>query len=140
MAFSAHPAKKLLAVLARALDGLVSQVCSHTAPYYDALGLWQSLHAFLDRLDGLSELDKEVTLHNQDLAGFFVSIPLSCFLQAVKLLLCSAYDLQERDLWEGLHGVYVTVNMANTTARCDCSEAAIVPLRRRFTLLGWTSL
>ena len=50
-AFSAHPAKKFLAVLARVLDGFVSQVCSHTAPYNDALDLWQSLHAFLDRLE-----------------------------------------------------------------------------------------
>ena len=113
VAFSAHPAKKFLAVLARVLDGLVSQVCSHTAPYNDALEPGQSLIAFLDRL---SELDKEVTLHNQHLAGFFVSIPLPCFLQAVKLLLCKAYDLQERDLCEGLHGVYVTVDMTNTTA------------------------
>ena len=116
MAFSAHPSKKFLAVLARVLDGLVSQVCSHTASYNDALDLWQSLHAFLDRLDALSELDKEVTLHIQDLAGFFVGIPLPRFLQAVKLLLCKACDLQERDLCEGLHGVYVTVDMTNTTA------------------------
>ena len=127
--FSAHPAKKFLAVLARVLYGLVSQVCSHTAPYNDALDLWQSLHAFLDRLDALSELDKEVALHNQDLTGFFVSIPLPRFLQAVKLLLCKAYDLQERDLCEGLHGVYGTVDMTNTTAPmrlfrgCYCSPA-----------------
>ena len=112
----AHPAKTFLAVLARVLDGLVSQVCSPTAPYNDALDLWQSLHAFLDRWDAVSELDKEVTLHSQDLAGFFVSIPLPRFLQAVKLLLCKAYDLQERDLREGLHGVYVAVDMTNTTA------------------------
>ena len=115
-AFSAHPAKKFLAVLARVLDGLLSQVCPHAAPYNDALDLWQSLHAFLDRLDGLSELDKEVTLHNQDLAGFFVSIPLHRCLQAVILLLCKAYDLRECDLREGLHGVYVTVDMTNATA------------------------
>ena len=57
-----------------------------------------------------------MTLHNQDLAGFFVSIPLPRFLQAVKLLLCKACDLQERDLSEGLHGVYVTVDMTSATA------------------------
>ena len=93
----------------------MSQVCSQTAPYNDALDLWQSLHAFLDHLDGLSELNKEVTLHNQNLAGFLVSIPLPRFLQAVKVLLCKAYDLQERDLCQGLRGVYVTVDMTNTT-------------------------
>ena len=82
----------------------------------DALDLWQSLHACLDRLVGLSELDREVTLHNQDLAGFFVSIPLHRFLQAVKLLLRKAYDLRECDLRDGLHGVYVTVDMTNATA------------------------
>ena len=116
VAFSAHPAKKFLAVLACVLDGLVSQVCPHTAPYNDALDLWQSLHAFLDCLVGLSELDREVTLHNQDWAGFWVSIPLHRFLQDVKLLLCKAYDLRECDLHDGLHGVYVTVDMTNATA------------------------
>ena len=71
-------AKKFLAVSARVLDGLVSQVCPHTAPYNDALDLWQSLHAFLERLVvGVTELDQSVTLHSQDLAGFFVSIPLN---------------------------------------------------------------
>ena len=115
VAFSAHPAKKFLAALARVLDGLVSRVCPHAAPYNDALDKWQSLHVFLDRLVGLSELDGEVTLHNQDLAGFFVSIPLHRFLQAFKLLLCKAYDLRECDLREGLHGVYVTVDLTNAT-------------------------
>ena len=138
MAFSAHPAKKFLAVLARVLDGLVSQVCPHTAPYNDALDLWQSLHALLDRLDGLSELDKEVTLHNQDLDGFFVSIPLHRFLQAVKLQLCKAYDLWECGLREGLHGVYVTVGMTNATTQCDCSEADTVHRHGRFTPFAWT--
>ena len=39
--FSAHPAKKFLAVLARVLDGLVRQVCPHTGTYNEALDLWQ---------------------------------------------------------------------------------------------------
>ena len=64
----------------------------------------------------VSEFHREVTLHNQDLAGFFVSIPLHRFLQAVKLLLCEANDLQEFDLRDGLNGVYVTVDMTNATA------------------------
>ena len=84
-AFFAHPAKKFLAVLASVLDGLASQVCPHTASYNDALDLRQSLQAFLDRLAGFSELDREGTLRNQDLAGLFASIPLHRFLQAVKI-------------------------------------------------------
>ena len=47
--FSAHPAKKFLAVLARVLDGLVKQVCPHTGTYNDALDLWQSLHKTLQK-------------------------------------------------------------------------------------------
>ena len=107
----------------------MSQVCPHTAPYDDALDLWQSLHAFLDRLVGLTEFDQSVSLHNQDLAGFFVSIPLNRFLEAVRLLLCKAYDLSDRDLHDGLRGVFMTVDRTNSTApmrlfrrRC-CSPA-----------------
>ena len=94
----------------------MSQVCPHTVPYNDALDLWQSLHAFLDRLVGLTEMYQSVSLHSQDLAGFSVSIPLNRFLEAVRLLLCKAYDPSDRDLHDGLRGVFMTVDMTNSTS------------------------
>ena len=88
----------------------MSQVCPHTAPYNDASDLWQSL------LVGLTELDQSVSLHNQDLAGFFVSILLNRFLEAARLLLYKAYDFSDSDLHDVLRGIFMTVDMTNSTA------------------------
>ena len=76
----------------------------------------------------MSELDQLVSLHNQDLVRFFVSIPLNRFLDAAKLLLCKADDLGVEDLRDGLRGAHMTVDMTNATTP---SVAVVAPLLPR---------
>ena len=81
VSFAARPARQLLVVVARVTEMLVAQVCPRTRSYNDAIMLWQHRHQLFERqhsaVDGLC---MDLTMHNQDLSGFFVSIPRERFM------------------------------------------------------------
>ena len=64
----------------------------------------------------MPEENRQVRLHIQDLAGFFVSIPMDRFLLTTKILLAQAYDLALEDVESELRGVFMTVDMSGDTA------------------------
>ena len=52
-------------------------------------------------------------MHNQDLSGFFISIPFERFMITFRILLCRFYDVADEDLDDALKGVVVTVDLAD---------------------------
>ena len=114
VSFAAHPARQFLVVLARVTEMLVAEVCPHTRSYNDAIMLWQNIHGFFEsRSQGLAGDHLEITMHNQDLSGFFVSIPTDRFMITFRILLCRFYDVDDEDLEAALKGVVVTVDLAD---------------------------
>ena len=94
--------------MARVTEMLVAQVCPHTRSYNDAIMLWQDLDQLFEKqhsaVDGLC---MDLTMHNQDLSGFFVSIPLERFMTTFRILLRRFYDVADEDLDEAMKGVVV---------------------------------
>ena len=106
-------AKKFLTVLSKEVDTLTSDVCPHSRGYNDAITLWHVLHRFLDQDRPDEEWLNMCALHNQDLAGFFVSIPVIRFQKCLRLLLIRFYALDpDDDLTSQLEGISMTVSIS----------------------------
>ncbi|CAE7695523.1 unnamed protein product [Symbiodinium microadriaticum] len=114
VSFSAHPARQFLVVMARVTEMLVAEVCPHTRPYNDAIMLWQAIHQLFGQTDSptLSAPDP-LALHNQDLSGFFVSIPVERFMITFRLLLTKFYGCADEDLENILNNATITVDLTN---------------------------
>ena len=96
VSFCAHPAKELLAATAQIVTFLTIRACPHSTHYNDALQIWKDLHAFLDSVQNRFTDDTILSIlriHNQDLAGFFISIDVDRFVVALQFLLCRAYSV-----------------------------------------------
>ena len=114
VSFSAHPARQFLVIMARVTEMLVAEVCPHTRPYNDAIMLWQAIHQLFGQTDTptLSAPDP-LALHNQDLSGFFVSIPVERFMITFRLLLTKFYGCADEDLESTLNHATITVDLTN---------------------------
>ena len=114
VSFAARSARQFLVVVARVTKMLVAQVCPRTRSCNDAIMLWQDLHQLFEKqhsaVDGLC---MDLTMHDQDLSGFFVSIPRERFTIPFRILLCRFYDVADEDLDEALKGVVVTVDLVD---------------------------
>ncbi|OLP85787.1 hypothetical protein AK812_SmicGene33178 [Symbiodinium microadriaticum] len=114
VSFSAHPARQFLVIMAKVTETLVAEVCPHTRPYNDAILLWQAIHQLFGRIDSHSPPAPDpLILHNQDLSGFFVSIPVERFMITFRLLLAKFYGCADEDLENTLHHATITVDLAN---------------------------
>ena len=100
--------------MAKVTEMLVAEVCPHTRPYNDAILLWQAIHQLFGRTDSQSPPAPDpLILHNQDLSGFFVSIPVERFMITFRLLLAKFYGCADEDLENTLHHATITVDLAN---------------------------
>ncbi|OLP77548.1 hypothetical protein AK812_SmicGene42383 [Symbiodinium microadriaticum] len=114
VSFSAHPARQFLVIMAKVTEMLVAEVCPHARPYNDAILLWQAIHQLFGRTDLQSPPAPDpLILHNQDLSGFFVSIPVERFMITFRLLLAKFYGCADEDLENTLHHATITVDLAN---------------------------
>ncbi|OLP81943.1 hypothetical protein AK812_SmicGene37435 [Symbiodinium microadriaticum] len=114
VSFSAHPARQFLVIMAKVTEMLVAEVCPHARPYNDAILLWQAIHQLFGRTDSQSPPAPDpLILHNQDLSGFFVSIPAERFMITFRLLLTKFYGCADEDLENTLHHATITVDLAN---------------------------
>ena len=103
VSFSAHPARQFLVVMAKVTEMLVAEVCPHTRPYNDAILLWQAIHQLFGQADTrLPPPSDPLIMHNQDLSGFFVSIPVERFMLTFRLLLTKFYGCADEDLENAL--------------------------------------
>ena len=114
VSFAARSARQFLVVVARVTEMLVAQVCPRTRSCNDAIMLWEDLHQLFEKqhsaVDGLC---MDLTMRDQDLSGFFVSIPRERFMITFRILLCRFYDVADEDLDEALKGVVVTVDLVD---------------------------
>ena len=114
VSFSAHPARQFLVVMARVTEMLVAEVCPHTRPYNDAIMLWQAIHQLFGQTDSYTlPAPDPLALHNQDLSGFFVSIPVERFMITFRLLLTKFYGCADEDLENTLNNATITVDLTN---------------------------
>ena len=113
VSFSAHPARQFLVIMARVTEMLVAEVCPHTRPYNDAILLWQAIHQLFGQTDSLYPAPDLLALHNQDLSGFFVSIPVERFMITFRLLLTKFYGCVDEDLENTLSNATITVDLTN---------------------------
>ena len=71
VSFSAHPARHFFVIMGKATEMLVASVCPHTRTYNDAI-----VQQLFDRpMEDMDSPGDTLALHNQNLSGFFVSIP-----------------------------------------------------------------
>ena len=125
VSFSAHPARQFLVVMAKVTEMLVAEVCPHTRPYNDAILLWQAIHQLFGQADThLPPFSDPLIMHNQDLSGFFVSIPVERFMLTFRLLLTKFYGCADEDLENALQHATITVDLAN-----DLSVMKTIPGR-----------
>ena len=114
VSFSAHPARQFLVVMAKVTEMLVADVCPHTRPYNDAILIWQAIHHLFGQADvDMLPQRAPLTLHNQDLSGFFVSIPVERFMLTFRILLTKFYGCADEDLDDILQNATITVDLAN---------------------------
>ena len=93
ISFCCHPARKFLMGLAKVVDFLVLETCPHCKTYNDALAIWKDVHRHLGAVSETETVCEEQCLFNQDLAGFFISIPQERFGVALRFMLCRLYNV-----------------------------------------------
>ena len=93
ISFCMHPAKQFLAGLSKVIDMLVLETCAHCKNYNDSLAIWKDLHCHLQAMSEGSSAYEECCMYNQDLAGFFISIPQERFGVALRFMLCRMYNV-----------------------------------------------
>ena len=93
ISFCCHPARLFLVGLSKVIDFLVLETCAHCKTYNDALAIWKDVHRHLDAVSNSETACEEQCFFNQDLAGFFISIPQERFGVALRFMLCRLYNV-----------------------------------------------
>ena len=93
ISFCCHPARLFLVGLSKVIDFLVLETCAHCKTYNDALSIWKDVHRHLDAVSNSETACEEQCFFNQDLAGFFISIPQERFGVALRFMLCRLYNV-----------------------------------------------